>query len=111
MALVTIPGWGIHHSQHLRPTRFQEMPHQHCCKCKEYDVQPARIVPAKGSLNHPRVALSRDETKSSENHFYYQRCDRHGWRTTIVSASAARLFMISSLALDQVIRRAPESAA
>src|SRR6185437_11658259 len=78
MALVMmIPGWGVHHSQHLRPTRFQEAPHQCRCRYKEGDVEPGRIIPAKGSLDHSRVALLWNETKSSENHFYDQRCGRH----------------------------------
>src|SRR6185437_3555484 len=77
MACLMLAGWGIHHSQHLRPTRFQETPHQCRCHRKEGDVEPGRIIPAKGSLDHSRVALLWNETKSSENQFYNECCGRH----------------------------------
>src|SRR5258707_8726635 len=74
-----VPGrcWFVHHAQHRGTARFQDPPNQQACESEKRDVEPGRVVPCDGGLNHARVALCRDETKSPEYQFDDQRGTRH----------------------------------
>src|SRR6266849_6719708 len=67
----------VHYAQHREAVRFQESPNQQRRKNEKGDVEPGCVVPCDGRLNHARVTLSRDETKSPEYQFNNKCGTRH----------------------------------
>src|ERR1700730_6146088 len=70
---MAVHGRPIHHPQHPKPAGSQEAPNEQAGKGEKGDVEPRRVVPRDGGLDHPRMALRRDETESAENYLYDQR--------------------------------------
>src|SRR5262245_36415886 len=58
----------VHHPQHSRTASPQETPNQQGSDGEQDDVEPRRVVPCDGGLDHACMALRRDETESAEGH-------------------------------------------
>src|SRR5260370_4401653 len=67
----------FHHAQHRWTAGFQETPNQEASENEEGYIEPRRVVPGDGGLNHARVTLRWDETKRAEYQLDNQRGSRH----------------------------------
>jgi hypothetical protein len=75
MRMMSMAGLGrpVHHPQHPKPTGSQEPQNEQGGKDEEDDIEPGRVVPRNGGLDHPRMALRRDETESTKTQLDNQR--------------------------------------
>src|SRR6516164_6620665 len=71
------PGRLVHHTQHFRPTSFEEAPHQKRRQTEERDVEPGRVIPSDGGFDHPCLALRRDKREAVKDQLDDQRRDCH----------------------------------
>src|SRR5262245_43767724 len=80
MPMMGMAGLGrpVHHPQHPRPAGSQETPNQQGRHGEKDDAEPRRVVPRDRGLDHPRMALRRDETETAETHLDDQRRYCHG---------------------------------
>src|SRR5258708_27584087 len=60
----------VHHAQDREAACMEEAPNQHGRENEKGDVEPGRVIPSDGGLNHARVALCRDETEGTEDQFH-----------------------------------------
>src|SRR5216684_3113485 len=67
----------VHHAQHRRAPGFQESPDQQSRENEKCDVEPRRVVPSDGSIDHPRVPLGGDKTEHPEYQLDNQRRSSH----------------------------------
>ena len=68
----------VHHTQHFRPAGFQEAPHQEGRQTEKRDVEPGRVILSDGRLDHPCLALRRDEGEAVKDQLDDQRRYCHG---------------------------------
>ena len=75
MRMMSMAGLGrpIHHPQHRKPAGSQEAPNEQAGKGEKGDVEPRRVVPGDGGLEHPGVTPGRDETETAEDDLDDQR--------------------------------------
>src|SRR5258708_20589603 len=64
-------------AEHREAACMEEAPNQHGRENEKGDVEPGRVIPSDGGLNHARVALCRDETEGTEDQFHDQRGAGH----------------------------------
>src|ERR1700682_2227612 len=78
--MVGVSGAGrpVHHAQHRKAAGLEEAPDDTHGENQKNQVQPGRVIPGDGGLDHPRAALRRDEGKAAEDELADQRRGRHG---------------------------------
>src|ERR1700738_1629789 len=80
MRMMSMAGLGrpILHPHTPNPAGSQEAPNEQAGDGEKGDVEPRRVVPRDGGLDHPCMALRRDEAESTETHLDDQRRYHHG---------------------------------
>src|SRR5215472_15461111 len=77
MGAAALAGWFVHYTQHRWAAGFEETPDEQPGENQKSQVQPGRVIPGDGGLDHARFALRRDERKAAEDQIDNKRRDCH----------------------------------
>ena len=67
MVRFSVVDWPVHHAQHRRAACLEEAPDEKPGENQKNQVQPSRVIPGDGGLDHPRLPFQRDEGEAAED--------------------------------------------
>ena len=60
MVGVSVVGWPVQHAQHRWAAGLEETPDEKPGENQKSQVEPGRVIPGDGGLDHPRLVLRRE---------------------------------------------------